>query len=296
MVFKTLNIHLKNTACYLDSNSFKWFYICCSIGFTVLFLLIFQPFGISDELNNHSKSYLDFAALLLGVSIAVFCGLYLSQFILRSFFKIYEKPLKVYLFWFVIEAIILVALYFVVSLFIPDLGQASRAEEWTLQFQLKNVLQALAILIFPFSMSLLLMIYKHQKSLINQMETKVQLASKPMFENPEIIAIKNEKNAVALKINLNDLVFIKSDNQYVEINYFNSGKLETQLVRARLKSILDAYPDKGLVRTHRSFIVNTRFIKDLEKIGPKYQQQLTVEGLSTPVSNSYLTSIEPYTP
>ncbi|OBQ51967.1 LytTR family transcriptional regulator [Tamlana sp. s12] len=285
-------IYQEHSAIYLDSKAFKWLYLWCTIGFTILFLVVFQPFGISEELHYNSKSYFDFLGLLFGVSIAVFFGLYLSQFILRPLFKMHNKPLKTYLLWFVTEPVILVAVYFIVSLFIPDLGGASQSEEWTFLFQLKNILQTLAILIFPFIITLLVTIYKYQNLKLHKLESAVHEPSVNQDSFSEIIHIKNENDQVELTVDILDVVFLKSDNQYVKVNYLKDEQLETQLIRTRLKSILDAYPNKGLLRAHRSYIVNQHFAERLERRGSKQFLTLQVNQLRVPVSNSYLSDIK----
>lgn len=284
----------QHSAIYLDSKGFKWLYLWCTLGFTVLFLLVFQPFGISEELHYKSKSFFDFTGLLIGVSIAVFLGLYLSQFVLRPLFKMHNKPLKTYLLWFVFEPILLVAVYFVVNLFIPDLGDASPNEEWTFQFQLKNILQTLAILIFPFGITFLIALYQYQNQTIYNMESAVGASSKKEDINAGPLQIKNENDQVELTVDIHDLVFLKSDNQYVELYYLVDGQMETKCIRTRLKSILDVFPNKGLCRSHRSYIVNQYFVEGIEKRGGKQFLKLNVNNLSVPVSNSYLSEIKTF--
>ena len=45
------------------------------------------------------------------------------------------------------------------------------------------------------------------------------------------------------------------------VYYMNAGKLEKSLIRNSLKSIEWRFRDKGLVRCHRSYIVNIRMVK-----------------------------------
>ncbi len=90
----------------------------------------------------------------------------------------------------------------------------------------------------------------------------------------------------------NDLVYFKSDDNYVDIYYISEGdKLQKKTVRCSLQSIntqLRRY--SGFIRTHRSYIVNMRYLSSMPsrsilQLIPKYGE------IKIPVSKSYQKSV-----
>ncbi|MCJ8289447.1 MAG: response regulator transcription factor [Crocinitomicaceae bacterium] len=111
--------------------------------------------------------------------------------------------------------------------------------------------------------------------------------SKPFNPNDiavtlEIFALKQVKNLEIRgangieEINPNDILFIKSEGAYIEIQTINKRILQRKL----LKEIEDELPE-NFVRTHRSFIVNRHYIDQRSAIELKVQEH------TIPVSRSY---------
>ncbi len=111
--------------------------------------------------------------------------------------------------------------------------------------------------------------------------------SKPFNENDVIAALKIASLEIPDKIKLNghngieeidpkDIIFIKSDGAYIQIQ--TTKKLITQ--RKLLKEIEKELPN-NFVRTHRSYIVNKHYISK------KKSTELIVDGHTVPVSRSF---------
>lgn len=66
---------------------------------------------------------------------------------------------------------------------------------------------------------------------------------------------------VEYKYNVNDVVFMQSDDHYVDI--FSQGKKDT--VRNNLNSIEKQYAHYGFIRIHSRYLVNYRYIFSIEK-------------------------------
>jgi DNA-binding LytR/AlgR family response regulator len=79
------------------------------------------------------------------------------------------------------------------------------------------------------------------------------------------------------KLNLNDILFVQSGKNYVEVNV----KGKTHLVRSSLKEFCAILPDNLFVQVHRSYYVNLSVI---DKIGPNF---LKIDKMEVPVSSSF---------
>jgi hypothetical protein len=80
-----------------------------------------------------------------------------------------------------------------------------------------------------------------------------------------LIHFNDDKGTLRLSIKFNNLYYIESFDNYVNIYYENKGKIARFLLRRSLKSIEDHYADYPLVRCHRSYIVNINKVKVLRK-------------------------------
>lgn len=77
-------------------------------------------------------------------------------------------------------------------------------------------------------------------------------------------------------INPSDIVFVKSDGVYIEIQTHEKSIIQRKL----LKDIIDELPN-NFVRVHRSYLVNTNYIEQ------RQPHQVTVKGQKIPVSRNF---------
>jgi DNA-binding LytR/AlgR family response regulator len=72
-----------------------------------------------------------------------------------------------------------------------------------------------------------------------------------------------------IKVNLNDILFIKADNDYTELVVSNKKYLSSE----SLKYWLDSIGDQVMIRVHKSYLVNIKNIKKMSsttlKVGAK---------------------------
>ena len=73
-------------------------------------------------------------------------------------------------------------------------------------------------------------------------------------EEPQTIVIKD--GSLNVKVNIEDIRWLKSDNIYVEVKTPN----KTFLVRSSLESFIDELGSDSFFRTHRSFAVNMNHV------------------------------------
>jgi DNA-binding LytR/AlgR family response regulator len=92
---------------------------------------------------------------------------------------------------------------------------------------------------------------------------------------PKFLLIKDKH--MTLKIPANEILWVKSDNMYVEIKTIEKQYLH----RAKLTEIQSLLPNNTFVRVHRSFLVNREYI-DKTSI-----QAVYIKGQEIPVSKNY---------
>ncbi|WP_290701258.1 LytTR family DNA-binding domain-containing protein [Lacinutrix sp.] len=103
------------------------------------------------------------------------------------------------------------------------------------------------------------------------------------------IEIKGSGNYDNLRINFNDLVYIKSSDNYIEVLYLESGIIKKAIIRALLKNIEKTFPN--LLRTHRSYLINPFHFKQWNS-GKNKLEVILKNDITIPVSKTYIENVK----
>lgn len=107
-----------------------------------------------------------------------------------------------------------------------------------------------------------------------------------------LIRFHDEHKRLKLSIAPSAILFVRSDYNYVKINYLDAGKVKEFTLRASMKS-LDDIGSRCLVRCQRSYFVNPEHISVLRK-DPQGMifAEMNIPGVSAvPVSKQYYDSL-----
>ena len=108
----------------------------------------------------------------------------------------------------------------------------------------------------------------------------------------EMYNFYDEKGDLKLSVKPNMVYFLEAADNYVMIYYTNAGKLEKLMIRNSLKNIEWRFRDKGLVRCHRSYIVNIKMVKLFRRQEGEVMLDFGDEKIpSVPVSKGYGDSV-----
>lgn len=128
---------------------------------------------------------------------------------------------------------------------------------------------------------------KHQISIQQQLE---QYEDNLLNKTIEIISENRNEN---LKLQIADIAFVRSADNYVEVFYREEGNLKKELIRNTLKNIeQQVKPYNRFVRCHRTCIVNSHYIDNLNSTFNNYWLSLRDIDEKIPVSRQYLLSIK----
>lgn len=108
---------------------------------------------------------------------------------------------------------------------------------------------------------LLISFYLFRKNRISQKEVlllqeQLDLITK---ENKTIERVKLIHLKSKVVIDANNLLYVKSDGHYLE--FYCNGKGKPEIDRNTMTNILEILPSNQFVRTHRSYIVNIKYVK-----------------------------------
>ena len=88
----------------------------------------------------------------------------------------------------------------------------------------------------------------------------------------------NDKDMLTVAVGL--LLYVESQDNYVEVVHLQDGARHSELIRSTLKRI-EAMAVPGFVRCHRSFIVNLDQVSACQ--GNRNGLKLTLKGLDRPI-------------
>lgn len=255
-------------------------YISISLG-VFLFVLFFQPFSLdSFDFNNR-------ILFVAGFGLIVFLFLILIRVVFIGLFakgenEEGERTFTSYLSDFVLLALTAVA----VAFYLRYVGQ--------LDITIYSVLK---IVIICLSLPVVLNvsdIVKHTKLKnrqliyeLRQMQEKVNQLSETQVD--KFVELISESNSDNFQVQISNMVYVKSADNYVEVGYMEGDDLIKKLIRNTLKNIeqqLKVY--NNLVRTHRTCIVNTQYIDKLNRNYNTWWISLTETRETIPVSRQYL--------
>ena len=238
--------------------------------FTLAFLALYQPFGISESLQLSGHSF-NFNLTIL------FCIFLVSMSMTRVwlyFIGRHKKILRsVYAVWCLGE--VLVASMFS-SLYITLMMGGS-----TMYFNMVGASFAYIVSasIYPFALLWISVEFYYYKK--NQEE--------PVAEENSLIRFYDEYQKLKLVIASEAIIFIKSEDNYVQIHYSDKGKPNMYMLRSSMRALENTLSKHGLVRCHRSYFINPSYIKIVCKDGlGLVVAHLRIDGFEPiPISRKY---------
>jgi signal transduction histidine kinase/DNA-binding response OmpR family regulator len=107
-------------------------------------------------------------------------------------------------------------------------------------------------------------------------------SNKKLSLTPNILKTINEVSDI-----LTNVIYIKSNSQYCEI--YTSNKKAPILIRIAINHLDQYFPDKKLLRIHRSYLINPNYSKNLLKSGRDYKVNIIYQNkiITLPVGRNY---------
>lgn len=209
--------------------------------FALVFMTYYKPKGMYDLLSMENVSF------TFNVTI-IFCIILLSTSITRVWLYLLGKarklPVPVYTLWCVGETLIsslFVAMY--VTLISP-------APIPYFEVAGASFIGLLVMNIYPYGfiwMSIELYA-KHNEEIVPA-------------DDSSLIRFHDEYKKLRFVIAPEAVIFIKSEDNYVQIHYLDQGRTKKFVLRSSMRALEDTLSKHGLVRCHRSYFINPSFIR-----------------------------------
>jgi hypothetical protein len=253
------------------------------ILFTSLFALVFinaySPFGADRWYNLTRLEFFTYSSLtiLLGVLVVVISRIMMYHVCKRHTINIWQ-----YLLWIFAEVFSMALAYGLFEkLFLKDARMFTEL--------VKNSSRNTAlVLLLPYSVLWLYFSWRDKKEQIER------LADYPtsLDNTRNMIPFYDDKGILKFSIKKENLLYLESAENYVNICYLNKGKVSKYLLRDTLKKIEENFSGTEIVRCHRSYMVNFEKVKIIRKDKDGLKLEFDNPSVTDiPVSKTYVNTV-----
>ncbi|TKC06984.1 LytTR family DNA-binding domain-containing protein [Pedobacter frigoris] len=257
------------------------FILMCAI-FSFFFIYTFVPFNFNTWYDMDRMSLLN---IIIAFSLSAGLTLVFTQFCLRKWFHLNVFSCGQYFLWFIGEIMFLS----VITTFIDWLLNNHPAI--SVDYYLLTFKYTLLIAIIPYVLGLLILFAAQQYQLASSLSMKI----KANVSSLEALPIEDEKGKLILSLQPQNILFFKSEDNYVDVYYLIGNTVKRELIRTTLKKIEEKCQHHDLIRIHRSYTINARNISTSKKTVKGYILQFDhIPELEIPVSASHQKQFEQY--
>jgi len=253
--------------------------------FIALFMLIFQPFGISNYTGEYKHLFES------GYGVVTFIVLIIDLFVFPIFLDDWFKSQK----WTVLKQMIW-QIWILFSIGLGNFIYSAIFFRFISGFHAFLIYQfyTLVVGVIP----ILVITILHQNALLSDNlkianELTGNLNSYTSLDvSDEIVKIAADNNKDKIEMNLSDFIYVGSTGNYVQVFYMVKNELKSVLLRNTLKQIEEQVKDcPSIIKCHRAFLVNRDRI--LQVKGNSQGLRLILKDTSDeiPVSRNYSKSL-----
>ncbi len=249
--------------------------------FGELFILFFQPVQCRTWVDGDWK-FLLWVTIVVVTAVLVIA---LSRTIMYFYAKRHKISYLDYAIWVIVEVATIAWVYAAFPLI--AMRSFSAKMNLTLFYLFKESLFATAFtLLIPYAFVILWMVVKSRGEQIIRLQARQQHIVEDVPE--EMYRFYDEKGDLKLSVKPNMVYYLEAADNYIIIHYMNAGKLEKLMIRNSLKNVEWRFREKGLIRCHRSYVVNIRMVKLFRRQDGEVMLDFGDEKIpSIPVSKGY---------
>lgn len=125
---------------------------------------------------------------------------------------------------------------------------------------------------------------------VNAERIQSQLKTTILATQPLQLFAQNQKQS--LELNLEQLYFIESMQNYVAIHYQEGDRFKKMMLRNTIANLQEQVEKTTIIRCHRSYLVNTKLITQVQGNAQGLKLQLKgMESTQVPVSRKYIPTL-----
>ena len=233
---------------YLNTKKSVFLLVLSTALFAELFILFFQPFESRGWVDSDWQ-FLLWVTIIVLVAMGVIA---LSRTIMYHVAKRHAITYVDYAIWIIAEMSAMAFIYAVFPLIV--LRDFSMEMGLTFFTMFREALTATAfILLIPYTIITLWIALKAKST------HEEQLAGEAVV--PLMFHFYDEKGDLKLCVKSDMVYFLEASDNYVTICYVSNDKVEKMMIRNSLRNIEWRFNGLGLIRCHRSYIINIKRVQ-----------------------------------
>ena len=253
-----------------------------SILYALVFLVIYSPYSETAWFGlAKSESFLLTTTFVVASVLFLLISRVLMYFTSKSLVKMtYLK----YSLWLLGEVVLIGVFHAILSMVYVKITEYSVPYIVT-----KSIMITLLALGFPYVVSAMWITIKDMRNTLLVTDTSdIATDGEAIAQNMDIINIADNKGVLKLSVKLDNLYYIKAEDNYTIVNYTKNGMLNRYMIRCKIQTIEDNFSNTPLMRCHRTYIVNTQKIKVLRHESDGFYMDFDFDGIDPiPVSKTY---------
>jgi hypothetical protein len=250
--------------------------------FSIVFLLVSIPFSHNAWFRLGNSTFFVFTLLFAAGSLLV---VILSKYIMYITRQKLRMTFLGFICWDVAEVVLICLAYTFITVKITKIGWDHFVRTFlnslvygTISILIPYIIAGMYFAIIDKNNTIRLMNYQNVVS--DEKMSPMQLEKVTLFDNSGVLR---------LSVNLDNLYYIESDDNYINVWYSDSnGDLKRYMLRCRLKTVEESFKGSSLVRCHRKYIVNMKKVKVLRKEKDGYELDIDNNAIKPiPISKTY---------
>ncbi len=248
----------------LESVKFRSIYVFGGVGFVIVLLWVFEPFGLHN-LSSHQKLiticwHIGFGLLFLIIQFFLFQPLFIKK---HTFLTT--------IFWLALSFFLAGTSGFIINAYLFNNGKFF--------FNHFILFQGIILSIGLISVFILVLIHynyllRKRLKIANQLNEQIRnnLTGR---SRDNMITFESENKKDVFKIPTDNLLYITVADNYIDIFYLEAYSLKHKLIRNSLTNITKRYSNNNdILRCHKSYIVNKHNIESISGNAAGYKIKL----------------------
>lgn len=262
----------------LESKAFRYWFIFGTVLFGMLFLWIFEPYGL------YNLTTLDAKILAIGLYVGSGLLILLVQFLLLQNIFIRKYTLGITILWIMLSFLAIGTSSTIVNSFLFDHGRFSFAAFIYFQGVILsiNIIPVLIFVLVHYNITL-------QKRLRVSSQLNNTLTKREQSPEDDIqIVLNSENKNEGFVISMASLLYITTLDNYIDVYYFKNKLVEHKLIRYSLASVEEDNRNiDEIFRCHKSYLVNKRRIESISGNAAGYKIKLYNCDMLIPISRKW---------
>ncbi len=253
-----------------------------SVLYALVFLVIYTPYSSTSWFGVAKSDRFLLTTTFVLVSVIF---LVISRTLLHYLYKHHIKMNYLrYSLWLLMEIILIGVFHAMLSMVYVKIADFSVSFIVT-----KSIMIALLALGVPYVVTSMWVTIKDMRNTLLVTGSKnIATDGEAIAQNIDIINIADNKGVLKLSVKLDNLYFIKAEDNYTIVYYKRNSIMNRYMIRCKIQTIENTFADTPLMRCHRTYIINTKKIKVLRHESDGFYVDFDFEGIDPiPVSKTY---------